>query len=88
MTDEPTPKANRAAAEARRPDAENAVEEVRYDAEYLQRNARSLLRSRPSVVAAALSVKRNKTFTLEQAEKLVTDHLKEPVRLAGAAAEE
>lgn len=81
MTDLTTPKASAKAAAGKDPDAENPVEEVRYDTDYLVANARSLLRSRPTIVAGALSSEKRKTHSLAQAEELVKDYLKRPAEL-------
>lgn len=77
MADLPTPRA----------DTATAKEEARYDAEYLERNARSLLSTRPQLVAGALATQKRKTFTLVEAEKAVKEYVKRPVKLAGAEEE-
>lgn len=63
----------REAAEAQaKADAEaKAQEEPRHDAEYLVRNCVSLLGSRRTLVAAALSLSDRKTHTVAQAKDLL-----------------
>lgn len=83
MPDATQPRASREAAKQQNPDAENPVEEARYDAEYLQRNARSLLRTSPYLVAGALSQERKKTFTLAEATDLIKAYAKREVEHEG-----
>lgn len=74
------PKANAAAARGRDPESDNAVEEVRYDRDYLVSHSRALLRSESIIVAGALAETPNrKTFTLKDAEKHVKEFLKAPI---------
>lgn len=83
---ETSPKAQRTAPQSQNPETENPVEEVKYEAAYLQTNARSLLRTSPFLVAGALAAERKKNFTLEEAEGLVRDYVKRPVEHAAAEA--
>lgn len=86
----PDPKASSEAAQKRKADAtaKEAIEEVRYDAEYLERNRRSLLNvNEPGVVAGALSSSDRKTHTLSEAQALVEEYIKRPVQLEGVGEE-
>lgn len=58
-------------ADPQTPAKEEKKEEPRHEAEYLVTNARSLLNSRPAIVAGALAAQDRKTHTMDQAKEAV-----------------
>lgn len=74
MTDKP--KASTQQPRAAAPEADNPVEEVRYEREQLIEASLALLNSRPDVIAGALSLAPagRKTFTLAEAEELAREY--------------
>jgi hypothetical protein len=74
MTDRP--KASTQQPRAADPEAENPVEEVRYDRDQLVTASAALLNSRPDVIAGALALAPagRKTFTLAEAEELAREY--------------
>jgi 16S rRNA G966 N2-methylase RsmD len=58
-------------------------QEERFDRAYLTERARKLFGASPAMVAGALSRGGNKTYTIEQATKLVKDHRRAEVSHAG-----
>lgn len=76
--------AERASQRGSQSNPENVPEVVRYDRDELKENAGSLLRVSPHAVEGALAGSSKKTFTLDEAKKLVDAFLKRPEEGADA----
>lgn len=88
MPEETRPKVNKSAAAQRAPEAENPVEEARFERATLEEGARTLLNVAPSVLAGALAaMPSRKTFTLAEAKDLVAEHTSKKLDPYDGAAE-